>query len=163
MLIPGIVPASARIARSADAVIPVLPLAEAVAVRAVAGRRTLPLYVCDLRLADRPASRVVERIAAISARAAIASSRRFCALTDDYAAASRVVGRYADRALEVRPPVDVDAFPHLDRASARDRLGIHLIGTRRRASSAGGLLRRGSPSSRRPCAGCATSWRPPSS
>ena len=125
VLIPGLVPATARIARSADAVIPVLPLAEALVVRAVAGRRTLPLYVCDLRLADRPASRVVERIAAMSARAAIASSRRFCALTGDYAAASRVVGRYADRALEVRPPVDVDAFSGVDRVRARARLRIH--------------------------------------
>ena len=132
VVIPGIVPAAARAARTSDVVIPVLPLAEAAAIRVVAGARTLPLYVCDLRLAARPTSRIVERVATLSARAAVARSRQFCALTDDYAAASRVVGRYADRAIEVRPPIDVAAFAKVDRAAARARLGIsppaHVVG-----------------------------------
>ncbi len=125
MVLPGFVPAVARRARRADVVMPVMPLLEAAAVAAVTPRgRLLPVYVCDLRLGADPLSRVVEALAARSARWTVGRAPAFIALSTDYAASSRVVGHVAARSVGVRPPVDTDRFTAGDAAGLRVRLGL---------------------------------------
>jgi len=125
LVLPGLVPAARRLGRRADVVIPVMPLLEAGVISRMLPRgRVLPFHVCDLRLADRPVSKLIERAAAREARAAVRRSGRFLALSEDYAAASRVVGDLAGGAVGVAPPVDPGPFHPVDPAPLRARLGL---------------------------------------
>lgn len=125
MVLPGLVPTAVRRARRVDVVIPVMPLLEAAPIAALTPReRLLPVYVCDLRLDGGILARTVEALAARSAAWTVRRAASFVALSREYAAASRVVGRDAGRAVGVRPPVDPGAYSPGDQAALRTRLGL---------------------------------------
>ena len=125
IVLPGLVPRIRALARQADVVIPVLPLLEAgILARVVPRRKLLPIYVCDLRLGSGMVGRVVERLAAASARAAVARTSTHIALSDDYARASRVIARYSSRTVGIEPPVDAKEFNPVDANDLRKRLAI---------------------------------------
>lgn len=122
---PGLLARAVRLGQRADAVIPVMPFAEAGVIASLVPRtRLLPVYVCDLRLGPGIASRIIEAAAARSARHAVRRARRHVVLSLEYAQASRVVGDLSDRAIAVPPPIDVNRFAHRSAKSLRDRLGI---------------------------------------
>ncbi len=145
---PGFLLRAARLGRRSDAVVPVLPLAEAAPLALlVPRRRLLPLYVCDLRLGEGLLSQTIERIAALGARFTISRARRHCVLSLDYARSSRVVGSLVEpggrgaapgRRVAVRAPTRGGT-----RRPAR-RFGAAGRGVRRP-----GRLREGAPGPRR--------------
>lgn len=122
---PGLTLRTARLARNADVVIPVMPLAEAGAIALAVPRRVLlPIYVCDLRLGDGLVPQTIERVAAASARCAVSRARSHVVLSTEYARASRVVGHRVDRAVGVAPPVEASRYHRVDPAPMRARLGV---------------------------------------
>lgn len=125
LIIPSLIPSTLRLARSADVVIPVLPLMEAgLIARTVRRRKLLPIYVCDLNLGDSLMARSLNRFAAGSARTAVSRATQHIALSRDYAEASPVVGPFASRTVGIRPPVDPKAFEPRPAGPLRARLGV---------------------------------------
>lgn len=126
VIAPGFVPAIARIARRADVVVPVLPLAEAGAVAClVPKRKLLPFYVCDLTLGDSAIERAILRISERSARITVGRSTRFLGLSREFIQASPVVGDMADRAVGCQPLVDIDRWSRQDARHLDAHYGLH--------------------------------------
>lgn len=125
IIVPGLVPAALLRAGRDGMIVPVLPLVEAAAIGCMRPReRVVPFYVCDLRLAHTAVSRLIERAAHASARAAIRRSVAFMALSEEYARSSRVVGHLDRPVIGVLPPVDPGRFVPTDSARLRSRLGV---------------------------------------
>lgn len=130
MFAPGFVSAVRRRAAGGAAIVPVLPLIEAPLLAIGDFRdRTLPLYICDLRLGPGAVSRAIEGLAHAGARVAVRRAPAFFASSEEYIRASRVLHGTATPLVPAPPPIDVARFRPTDYAVLEEHLG--LIGRRR--------------------------------
>lgn len=125
IVIPGLLPASYRLAGRGGILIPVLPLGEAAAfaLLPLRGRRLLPLYICDLRLRAGFTSRGIERFAHWGARRLIARAPAVLASSREYVSASRVIGGVSTPVIEAPPPIDTSRFFEVESENLAARLG----------------------------------------
>ena len=122
---PGLVPKALRTAGRSAVIVPMLPLVEAAFLSLLRPRhRVVPFYICDLRLGDSPLSPLLERAAHWSARISLRRSTGYAASSEDYARASRVIGRIKRRVVGVPPPVAPDRFVRKDAYALRAKLGL---------------------------------------
>lgn len=129
LVLPGLVPRALRAAGRHGTIIPVLPLIEAPLLALGHPLRTLPLYICDLRLGDTRVAQGIERLAHASAKVSIRRAPAFLASSREYAGASRVVGSALTPVVESPPPIEVTRFAFSDPEPLVSRLGLR--GTRR--------------------------------
>jgi len=107
LVAPGLVPVAARLARRADVLVLPLPLPEAAPLALLRGRARLVVhYHCDPQLErGGPAARAALAALDRSARVALDRADAITVTSRDYAEASRVAARYADRAVAIPPMV----------------------------------------------------------
>lgn len=122
---PGITATVARLSRRAEAVMPVMPLAEAGLIASlVPGRKLLPIYVCDLNLGPGRLKSTLVWIAGVGARWALRRAPQHIVLSLEYARSSGIAKAHMERAVAVSPPVDTHVYAPRPTRALRERLGI---------------------------------------